>query len=71
MKQSIIIWTVFNRSRMFMTDKFDEWFDELEGYSFRSERFYDDFDYAAKTRNYDLIIEWLRAAYQMGKESHS
>jgi len=51
--------------------EFDEWFDELEGYSFRSERFYDDFDYAAKTNNYDLIIEWLRAAYQMGKESQS
>lgn len=52
-----------------MTDKFEEWFDELEGYSFRSERFYDDFDYAAKTRNYDLIKEWLRAAYEVGKES--
>ena len=23
--------------------EFDEWFDELEGYSYRSERFYDDF----------------------------
>ncbi len=53
-----------------MTD-FDDWFYELEGYSFRSERFCDDFDYAAKTGNYDLIIQWLRAAYQMGKESHS
>lgn len=51
--------------------EFDEWFDELEGYSFRSERFYDDFEYAAKTKNYDLMKQWLRAAYEMGKESQS
>ncbi len=24
--------------------EFDDWFDEMEGYSFRSERFYDDYD---------------------------
>lgn len=54
-----------------MTDGFDEWFYEMEKYSYRSERFYDDFDYAAKTKNYDLIKEWLRAAYEMGRESQS
>lgn len=46
--------------------EFDDWFDELEGYSYRSERFYDDFDFAAKTKNYDLMKQWLRTAYQMG-----
>ena len=49
-----------------MTDGFDDWFNELEGYSFRSERFYDDFDFAAKTKNYNLMSEWLRSAYEMG-----
>jgi hypothetical protein len=49
--------------------EFDDWFDELEGYSYRSERFYDDFDFAAKTKNYDLMKQWLQADYQMGKES--
>ena len=51
--------------------EFDEWFDELEGYSYRSERFYDDFDYAANTKNYNLMKEWLIAAYKVGKESQS
>jgi len=46
--------------------EFDNWFDEMEGYSFRSERFYDDFDYAAKTKNYEMIVKWLRSAYEMG-----
>ena len=36
--------------------KFEDWFEEMEGYSFRSERFYDDFDFAAKTNDYGAII---------------
>jgi hypothetical protein len=54
-----------------MTDGFDEWFYEMEGYSYRSERFWDDFEYAAKTNNYLLMVNWLRASYEMGKESQS
>lgn len=50
-----------------MTDNgFDEWFNELVGFSFRSEWFYDDFDYAAKTNDYKKIVKWLQTAYEMG-----
>jgi hypothetical protein len=50
-----------------MTDNsFDDWFEEMEGFSFRSERFYDDFDFAAKTNDYGVIIKWLQAAYEVG-----
>jgi hypothetical protein len=50
-------------------NEFEEWFSEMEGYSFRSERFYDDFDYAAKTGDYQMIVKWLQAAFQSGKET--
>lgn len=50
-----------------MTDNnFNDWFDEMEGFSFRSERFYDDFDYAAKTKDYKMIVKWLQTAYEVG-----
>ena len=52
-----------------MTDnRFDEWFNELVGFSFRSEWFYEDFDYAAKTNDYKKIVEWLKSAYKVGYE---
>lgn len=47
-------------------DKFLNWFDELEGFVFRSERFYDDFDHAAKTTDYASIVKWLQSAYEVG-----
>ena len=47
---------------------FDEWFWETEGYAFRSERFYDDFDYAAKMKDYKMIVKRLQAAYEVGYE---
>jgi hypothetical protein len=47
---------------------FDEWFNELVWFSFRSEWFYDDFDYAAETKDYKKIVEWLRTAYEVGYE---
>lgn len=46
--------------------QFDDWFYEMEGYGFRSERFYDDFDYAAETKDYKKIVKWLQTAYEMG-----
>lgn len=49
-----------------MNNGFDDWFNELVGYSFRSEWFYDDFDYAAKTNDYKKIVKWLQEAYEMG-----
>lgn len=51
-----------------LTSAFNDWFDELEGYSFRSERFWDDFDYAVKAREYDLIRHWLFEAFKRGYE---
>jgi len=52
---------------MFMTDNnFNDWFDELVGFSFRSEWFYDDFDHAAKTGDYKQIVKWLQTAYEVG-----
>lgn len=50
---------------------FEEWFEEMEGYSFRSERFYDDFDYAAKTGDYEMIVKWLQAAFEEGYKKKS
>jgi hypothetical protein len=47
---------------------FDDWFNELVGFSFRSEWFYEDFDYAAKTNDYKKIVEWLKTAYKVGYE---
>jgi hypothetical protein len=46
--------------------RFEEWFEELEGYSFRSERFYDDFDHASATKDYGIIVKWLQTAYEIG-----
>lgn len=49
--------------------RFDEYFNELEGYGLRSERFYDDMKYAktAHCKNRDELLKyWLRAAYLMG-----
>ena len=42
--------------------QFDEWMYELEGYSFRYERFWDDVDSADNQR----IMTWMRTAFQMG-----
>jgi len=45
-----------------MNKGFDDWFYELEGFVFRSERFWDDFE----SKNRDSMLEWMRTAYQMG-----
>jgi len=47
-----------------MNKGFDDWFYELEGFVFRSERFWDDFE----SKNRDSVLEWMRTAYQMGYE---
>jgi hypothetical protein len=47
-----------------MNEGFDDWFYELEGFVFRSERFWDDFE----SKNRDSMLEWMRTAYQMGYE---
>lgn len=49
-----------------MSNSFNDWFEEMEEYSFRSDRFYDDFDFAAATNDYPMIVKWLKAAYEKG-----
>jgi len=49
--------------------QFEEWFGELEGYTFRHERFWDDFDFAKDKNDYNsmkLMVKWMRTAYEMG-----
>lgn len=56
---------------------FEEWFDEIEGYALRCERFYDDLDRLQQFNNgdyvpgdptYQDIVGWLKAAYETGYE---
>jgi len=55
-----------NRRRAEIHTLFDQWFDELEGFAFRSERFWDDFDYVKESGDGKSIRRWLRTAYEMG-----
>lgn len=41
---------------------FDDWFYELEGFSFRSEWFWTDYE----NQNREAMLEWLKTAYEMG-----
>jgi hypothetical protein len=38
----------------------------MEVYSLRYERFWDDFDYAKESKNNQLMVKWLRTAFEMG-----
>ena len=40
-----------NNRNLEIKKQFYEWFEELEGFSFRYERFWDDFDYAKDSKN--------------------
>lgn len=55
-----------NNRRIEIRKKFEEWFEEMEGYSFRYERFWDDFDYAKDSKNNQSMVKWLRTAFEMG-----
>lgn len=51
-------------------DNFTDWFDEIENYGMRSERFHDEFsalDYIKRQR----MVEWLRAAWDCAREQRS
>ena len=43
---------------------FNDWFYEQEGYGFRAERFWSDYD----AKDQIAMMEWLRTAYRMGYE---
>jgi NDP-sugar pyrophosphorylase family protein len=58
-----------NAQKREIKKQFDAWFEEMEGYSFRHERFWDDFDYAKDKNDYNsmkLMVKWLRTAFEMG-----
>lgn len=48
--------------------KFEDWFNEIELYSMRSERFFNDLEHHVTTSSGSAkrMIEWLRAAYDVG-----
>jgi hypothetical protein len=49
--------------------QFDDWFDELENFSMRGERFHEEFshiDYETRKR----MIEWLKAAWLCARNEH-
>lgn len=51
--------------------KFEDWFDEIENFSLRSERFFEDLNDYDPGINPEIVIKWLRAAYEAGKEHKS
>ena len=46
---------------------FEDWFLESEVFSLRCERFYDDLIHY-QGDNPEIIIKWLKAAYEVGRE---
>lgn len=50
----------------YMQKQFDDWFYELEGYSFRSERMIDDLYYASETKDVSMMISWIKTAFEQG-----
>jgi hypothetical protein len=55
-----------NLQKLEIKKQFDAWFEEMEGYSFRYERFWDDFDYAKESKDCKSMVKWLRTAFEMG-----
>ena len=58
-----------NNRRIEIKKQFDAWFEEMEGFSFRHERFWDDFDFAKDKNDYNsmtLMVKWLRTSFEMG-----
>ena len=60
-----------NALRLEINKQFDEWIGELEGYSFRYERFWDDFDYAKDSKDNRSMMMWLRSAFEVGYQAGS
>lgn len=48
---------------------FEDWFNELEGYSFRSERFFGDVKCPDPFKQREILTEWLKTAWKLGHES--
>ena len=52
-------------------ETFDSWFDEIENYSFRSERFFEHLDLFNSTvctaQRDEFITNWMRAAFESAR----
>lgn len=49
-------------------NRFEDWFDEIENYGMRSERFFESLDQFQSREGYNAnLILWLRAAFESGK----
>ena len=48
-----------------LEDSFENWFHEVESYELKSERFYRVIN-EHMTREWQLIVDWLKAAYMQG-----
>jgi hypothetical protein len=46
-------------------EKFDDWFDELQGFSMRSEWLLSHFDQDSRTKQ--IVIDYLKAAFNSGR----
>ena len=56
-----------------MTFKYNEmndWLGDIENYCLRLERFYDDVDQLTDNslRNYAILLSWLNAAFEAGRQ---
>lgn len=49
---------------------FEDWFDELEGYGFRSERFFSDVECPDPFCKNTILREWIKTAWELGKQSN-
>lgn len=50
--------------------RFSEWFNEIESYGMRCERFYDDVTIPDEVRRVIMVTKWLREAYSQGAKSN-
>jgi len=50
-------------------EKFEDYFDEIEGYGLRNERFFWEFEEIPIERR-RCMKEWLKAAFECGRETH-
>ena len=54
---------------MVVYETFDDWFDETENYSFRSERFFQHLEAIIEDepRRTEFITNWMRAAFESAR----
>jgi hypothetical protein len=50
---------------------FDDWFNSLEGFAFRSEYFYGDVETPDEQKRKNSMYLWLKASYDQGVEDSS